>query len=82
MKPGLEFIKERPIKIYTAETRPKTKRLLETTEIKVLRRITGRTISNRQRGERNTYRIESINGWVSNRKEEWNGHIKRMDAGA
>lgn len=75
-------IKERPVIIYTAETRPKTKRLLEITEIKDLRKITGRTISNRQRSERNTYRIESINGWVSNRKEEWNEHIKKMDAGA
>lgn len=74
----------RPIITYTAETRPetsKTKRLLETTEMKVLRRITGKTLLDRERSEiiRNTCKIEDINGWVSNRKKEWNAHINRMD---
>ncbi|KAK9887098.1 hypothetical protein WA026_020042 [Henosepilachna vigintioctopunctata] len=74
----------RPIMTYTAETRPettKTRRLLETTEMKVLRRITGKTLLNRERSEnvRNMCKVDSINDWVLNRKQEWNDHINRMD---
>ena len=74
----------RPIMTYTAETRPdtsKTKQLLETTEMRVLRRITGKTLFDRERSEnvRERCKVENINNWVLNRKVEWNEHINRMD---
>ena len=69
---------------YTAETRPdtlKTKQLLETTEIRVRRRITGKTLFDRERSEnvRETCKVENINSWVLNGKVGWNEHINRMD---
>ena len=75
----------RPIMTYTAETRPetaKTKRLLETTEIKVLRGIAGKTLLDRETSEniRRTCEIEEdINCWVLKRKKQWNEHISRME---
>ena len=69
---------------YTAETRPetaKTKRLLETTEMKVLRGIAGKTLLDRETSEniRRTCGIEEdINCWVLKRKKQWNEHISRM----
>ena len=73
----------RPIMTYTAETRPdtsKTKKLLETTEMKILRRISGKTLMDRERNEniRQMCKTESINDWVLKRKQEWNQHINRM----
>ena len=64
----------RSLMTYTAETRPetaKTKRLLETTEMKVLRGIAGRTLLGRETSKniRRTCRIEKdINCWVLNEK--------------
>lgn len=74
----------RPTMTYTAETRPdttKTKQLLETTEMRVLRRMTGKTLLDRERSEsiRRTCNVESVNEWTLNRKKEWNEHISRMD---
>ena len=74
----------RPIMTYTAETRPdtaKTKQLLETTEMRVLRRIAGKTLLDRERNEsiRRACKVENVNEWVLSRKEEWNEHISRMD---
>lgn len=51
---------------YTAETRPetaKTKRLLETTEIIVLRNTAGKTLLYRERSDniRTTCKVEDIN---------------------
>ena len=66
-KSGIYKTAIRPIMTYTAETRPeteKTKRLLETTEIKVLRGIAGKTFLDRKTSEniRGTCVIEeSIN---------------------
>lgn len=74
----------RPIMTYTAETRPdttKTKRILETGEMKVLRKIVGKTLLDRERNEniRRSCQVDNINEWVVNRKIEWNEHIHRMD---
>ena len=75
----------RPIMTYTAETRPetaKTKILLKTTEMKVLRGIAGKTLLDRETSEnrRRTCRIEEdINCWVLKRKMQWNQHISRME---
>lgn len=73
----------RPIMTYTAETRPttaKTKQLMESAEMKVARKIAGKTLLDRERSEniRQTCNIENINEWVLNRKMEWNEHINRM----
>ncbi|XP_056642632.1 uncharacterized protein LOC130449023 [Diorhabda sublineata] len=60
----------RPIMTYTVETRPetaKTKRMMETAEMKVLRRIAGKTLLDRD-----------VNEWVLSRKK-WNEHMSRMD---
>ncbi|XP_057652719.1 uncharacterized protein LOC130891773 [Diorhabda carinulata] len=73
----------RPIMTYAAETRPdtaKTKRLLKTSEMKVLRKITGKTLLDRERSDdiRQKCRVENINEWVLSRKREWDEHISRM----
>ncbi|KAK9884597.1 hypothetical protein WA026_007437 [Henosepilachna vigintioctopunctata] len=49
--------------------------------MKVLRRITGKTLLNGERSEnvRNMCKVDSINDWVLNRKQEWKDHINRMD---
>jgi len=72
----------RPIMTYTADTRPdtaKTKQLLEITEMRVLRRIAGKTLLDRERNEsiRRACKVENVNEWVLSRKEEWNDHISR-----
>ncbi|CAG9836403.1 unnamed protein product [Diabrotica balteata] len=59
---------------YASETRPDTattKRILETAEIRVLRRITGNTLRNRNRNEdiRRKYNVLCINEWTLNRKK-------------
>lgn len=74
----------RPIMTYTAETRPdttKTKRLLETCEMKVLRKIAGKTLLDRERSDniRKMCGVEEVNEWILRRKHEWNAHIDRMD---
>ena len=74
----------RPIMTYTAETRPdtsKTKQLLETAEMGVLLRITGKTLFDRERSEnmKERCKVENINNWVLNRKVEWNDHNNIMD---
>ncbi|XP_056629880.1 uncharacterized protein LOC130440644 [Diorhabda sublineata] len=67
----------------TTETRhvtAKTKRLLEISEMKVLRKITGKTLLDRERIDdiRQKCRVENINDWILSRKCEWNEHISRM----
>ncbi|XP_045466625.1 uncharacterized protein LOC123675320 [Harmonia axyridis] len=76
----------RPILTYTAETRPetaKTKRLMETTEMRVLRRIAGKTLMNRNTSEsiRDACGVDNVNYWVLKRRKEWDEHISRMDEG-
>ncbi|XP_044745133.1 uncharacterized protein LOC123306997 [Coccinella septempunctata] len=73
----------RPIMTHTAESKPdtsRTRQLLETTEMRVLRRITGKTLRDRERSEniRRECKTENINEWVRGRKVEWNRHIGRM----
>ncbi|XP_048522293.1 uncharacterized protein LOC125504409 [Dendroctonus ponderosae] len=74
----------RPAMTYTAETRPETaksKRLVETAEMKIICRITGETLLDRERSEdvRTACNVNNINEWVANRKKEWNEHISRMN---
>ena len=55
----------RPILTYTAETRPetsKTKQILETTEMKVVRKIFDRK---RSKEIRRMCKIDNINEWVN-----------------
>ncbi|XP_044767088.1 uncharacterized protein LOC123322993 [Coccinella septempunctata] len=71
------------IMTYCAETRAdtaRTKRLLETTEMKVLRRIAGKTLLDGETSAsiRKTCKTEDINEWALERKKEWNSHIDRM----
>lgn len=73
----------RPVMTYTAETRPETRRTqryLETSEMKTLRKIAGKTLWDRETNEniRRICGVENINTWVKSRKQEWNLHIDRM----
>ncbi|CAH1276451.1 unnamed protein product [Diabrotica balteata] len=73
LRQDIKKIYKAAIRPYTAETRPdasKTRRLLETTEMKILRRISGRSLVYRERSEKISRRcnIEDINGWVTKRK--------------
>ncbi|XP_044744651.1 uncharacterized protein LOC123306625 [Coccinella septempunctata] len=73
----------RPVMTYTAETRPqtsKTQRYLETSEMKTLRKIAGKTLWHRETNEsiRRICEVDNVNTCVKNRKREWNQHINRM----
>jgi hypothetical protein len=59
----------------TAETRPEamiTKRILETAEMKILRKITNETLRNRARSEdiRKTCQLDNMNELLSGGKKE------------
>ncbi|XP_019762542.2 uncharacterized protein LOC125504174 [Dendroctonus ponderosae] len=74
----------RPVITCSAETRPettKTERLLETAELKMFGRITGKTLLDRERCEdiRIACNVKNISKWVANRTKEWNEHISRTD---
>lgn len=74
----------RPIMTYAAETRAessKTKRLMRTTEMKILRSITGKTLRDRIRSEdiRTTCETQDVVRWVRQRRRNWNEHVTRMD---
>ncbi|XP_060516976.1 uncharacterized protein LOC132696257 [Cylas formicarius] len=63
----------RLIMTYTAETKSdtaQTRRLLETTEMKILRRISGKTLLYRERNEniRQSCRVDAVNDWCSKEK--------------
>ena len=49
--------------------------------MRVLHRITGKRLFDRERSEnvRERCKVENINNWVLNRKVKWNDHINRMD---
>lgn len=73
----------RPVMTYTAETRPqtsRTQRYLETSEMRTLRKIAGKTLWDRETSEsiRRICEVDNVNTWVKNRKREWNQHINRM----
>ena len=74
----------RPILTYAAETRSdtaKTRQILETTEMKTLRRIMNKTRLDkiRNRDIREKCEIQNIGDWVQRRRIEWNAHISRMN---
>lgn len=68
---------------YAAETRvdtAKTKQLLETTELNILRRIIGKTRRDSVRSKeiREECNIQRIEEWIIRRREEWKSHVSRM----
>ena len=71
----------RPILAYAAETRPdtaKTSQLLETTEMKTLRRIMNVTRLDRMKSEdiRKKCGIQKLGEWIKKRRTEW--YVGRM----
>jgi len=73
----------RPIMTYAAETRADTRRtkaILRTTEMRILRTIVGCTVRDRVRNEqiRNICDIYDIVRWTRKRCREWNMHVSRM----
>ena len=56
--------------------------MLEANDMKVLRKIVGKTkmdrITSRQIGESSG--IQPMNGWVGRRRREWDEHVTRMDS--
>ena len=68
----------RPVMTYGAELwviRKKEERLLETTEMKMLRRIKGVTRRGRELG------VEKITSRIRTARLRWYGHVKRMEDG-
>lgn len=66
---------------YVAKTRPITsnkKKILEKTEMKIARKIAGKTLLDKERSE-DIKNNCNINEWVLDRKHEGNEHINRMD---
>jgi len=59
----------------------KTRQMLEANEMKVLRKIVGKTKINRIRSQqiRKSCSIQPVHEWVE-RRGEWDQHITRMDA--
>ena len=73
----------RPILTYAVETRSdtsKTKRVLETNEMSILRKIVHKSRRDKIRNEdiRKELNVQAINDWVDRRRFEWNQHISRM----
>ncbi|KAK9881036.1 hypothetical protein WA026_014379 [Henosepilachna vigintioctopunctata] len=76
----------RPILTYMAETKSdsdKTTRILDKTEMKILRRITGNALDSGGSSQyiRGQCRVENIGDWILKRKSDWDAHIERMDEG-
>ena len=74
----------RPVLMYGAEVwtvRKKEERLLETTEMRMLRRIRGVTLRDRMRSAdiRRELRVEKITSKIRTARLRWFGHVKRMD---
>jgi len=73
----------RPILTYAAETRADTtvtKRMLRTTEMKILRSITNRTLRDRIRNSvtRDDCQVPDIVRWTRARRRAWRDHVGRM----
>ncbi|XP_045477884.1 uncharacterized protein LOC123683031 [Harmonia axyridis] len=73
----------RPIITYAAETRPDTARttqMMSTTEMRIIRRIHGKTLLDRVRNEelRERSGIQDVGKFVRQRRKYWNKHIERM----
>ena len=74
----------RPVLMYGAEVwtvRKKEERLLETTEMRMLRRIRGVTLRDRMRSAdiRRELGVERITSKIRTARLRWFGHVKRMD---
>jgi len=74
----------RPVLLYGAEVwalRKKEERLLETTEMKMLRRIKGVTLRDKERSKdiRRELRIDSITWKIRQIRMRWFGHVTRME---
>jgi hypothetical protein len=56
--------------------------MLEVNEMKVLRKIVGKTKINRMRSQqiRESCGIQPVNEWVEIRRREWDQNVTRMDA--
>lgn len=73
----------RPISTYACEVRAdtsKTKQILETNEMNILRKIMEKTRRDKIRSEdiRRQLNIQAIGDWVDRRRSEWNDHVSRM----
>ena len=73
----------RPVLTYGAEVwtvRKKEERLLETTEMRMLRRIRGVTLRDRMRSNdiRSELGVENITSRIRTSRLRWFGHVKRM----
>lgn len=74
----------RPILTYAVEIRPetaKTKQMLDTTEMKTLRKIVGITRRDHIRNDqiREQCKIQPIREWTQIRRQQWNEHVSRME---
>lgn len=75
----------RPVLTYAAETRAdtrRTKNLLRTTEMRILRSIAGVTLWDRRRSSdirRTCDNMPDIVRWTRGRRREWKSHVERMD---
>jgi len=74
----------RPILSYSIETRPdtrKTKQILRTNEMKILRNITNKRLTDRIRSQviREECGVEDIVRWGRERRRKWRDHVNRMD---
>ena len=73
----------RPILANAVETSPdraKTRQMLETAEMKALRRILSRWLFDKQRSEdiKEKCGIHKIDDWIKGRRENWYAHVERM----
>ncbi|XP_045465000.1 uncharacterized protein LOC123674152 [Harmonia axyridis] len=76
----------RPVLTYATETRAdnqKTKNIIRTTEMKILRNISGYTLRDRKRNTdiRHECQVEDIVRWGRKRRRAWNDHVDRMTTG-
>ena len=74
----------RLIMTYAQETRAEisnTRQMLKANQMKVIRKIVGKTKINRIRNQqiRESCGIQSINEWVE-RRREWDEHVTKIDA--
>ena len=78
----------RPIMTYGLETKAEThththknSQMLEANQMKVLRKIVGKTKIGRKRSQqiRESCGIQPINEFAESRRREWDEHVTRMD---
>lgn len=73
----------RPVMTYAADTRADnsvTKRYVRSTEMRILRNITGHTLRDRIRNDeiRQKCNVQDVVRWIRKRRREWNDHVTRM----